>query len=90
MYSQVSSDMRSWSIVSAEVVTDQYIETPRREPRLASTENRSATLIREPKEEVTDPELYSSGFVSHGKIGATNGDKETLDPGRHGVRLEKK
>jgi hypothetical protein len=36
----------------------------------------------EPKEEVTDQDLYSQGLTARGKIKATEGDREKLDPSK--------
>ena len=38
-------------------------------------------LLREPKNIVTDPELFARGARSHGRIQETPGDSEQLDSG---------
>lgn len=44
-----------------------------------------AHLIRDPKKQITDPDLYKAGYKSHGKIAATAGKYETLDKGEFAV-----
>ena len=37
-------------------------------------------MVREPKNEVTDPDLFASGHMARGKIHGSLGDRERLDP----------
>lgn len=39
-------------------------------------------LVRSPKQDVTDPELFQKGALAHGRIYATPGESELLDSGK--------